>query len=271
MSYTDPHNPYASPPAAALAPGKMPAFKPIDKIEYLRVYKYVFENPNWLPNILLTTLCMLIPVIGGLIAIGYQFEVVSMLLLTQGARYPDFNFNRFADYLMRGLWPFLVQLIASFVLTPVFFVIIGVPLLALLGTAGAAGEEGASVVLLVGIPVVVLLSVLLSIPVMMLLVPPMLRAGLAQDFAEGFNFGWVMHFLKKTWKEMFLGLLFLSFSAAILGMLGVLACYVGLFVVMPLVILAQGHLYYQLYVLYLSRGGTPIPEKPSPALYAPPM
>ena len=54
MSYPDPHNPYASPSAAALGPGKMPAFKPIDKIEYLRMYHYVFENPNWLTNILLT-------------------------------------------------------------------------------------------------------------------------------------------------------------------------------------------------------------------------
>src|SRR5687768_5874807 len=104
MSYSDPHNPYASPSAAALASGKMPAFKPIDKIEYVRMYNYVFENPNWLTNVLLTVLCMLIPVIGGLIAIGYQFEVVSSLMLTQGARYPDFNFNRFSDYLMRGLW-----------------------------------------------------------------------------------------------------------------------------------------------------------------------
>jgi hypothetical protein len=97
----------------------------------------------------------------------------------------------------------------------------------------------------------------------MLMVPPMLRAGLAQDFAEGFNFGWVLDFLKRTWMEMILGLLFLMFSAAVLGVLGLLACYIGLFFVMPVVFLAQAHLNYQLYVLYLSRGGTPIPEKPA--------
>jgi hypothetical protein len=269
MSYIDPHNPYASPSAAAHAPGKMPAFKPIDKLEFLRMYNYVFENPNWLTNILLTALCMLIPVIGGLIAIGYQFEAVSMLLLTQGARYPDFNFNRFADYLLRGLWPFLVQLIASFVLTPILLVTIGAPILMLVGVASAA-EDAMPFVLLIGIPVVVLVSILFSIPVTMLLMPLMLRAGLAQDFAEGFNFGWAMDFLKRTWKEMFLGLLFLSVTAAVLGILGVLACYVGLFVVMPFVILAQAHLYYQLYVLYLSRGGTPVPEKPVPVAYPSP-
>jgi len=271
MSYTDPHNPYALPSAATLTPGKMPAFKPIDKIEYLRMYNYVFENPNWLTNILLTALCMLIPVIGSLIAIGYQFEAVSMLLLTQGARYPDFNFNRFADYLMRGLWPFLVQLIASFVLTPILLVTIGAPIVMLVGVASTAGDDAMPFVLLVGIPLVVLGSILFSIPVTMLLIPPMLRAGLAQDLAEGFNFGWAMDFLKRTWKEMFLALLFLSVTAAVLGILGLLACYVGLFVVMPFVILAQAHLYYQLYVLYLSRGGTPIPEKPAPAPYATPI
>jgi len=271
MSYSNPHNPYASPVASAPAVGKAPPFKPIEKIEYLRMYNYVFENPNWLTNVLLTALCMLIPVIGGLIAIGYQFEAVSSLMLTQGARYPDFSFDRFSDYLMRGLWPFLVQLVASIVLTPIMFVIIGLPILMLIGAATAAGDDAMPVVLLIGIPLVVLVSVGFSIPIAMLLLPPMLRAGLAQDVAEGLNFGWVMDFLKKTWKEMFVALLFLSFSAALLSILGLLACYVGLFVVMPFVFLAQAHLYYQLYVLYLSRGGTPIPEKHSAAAYATPM
>src|SRR3954462_1936123 len=117
MSFPDPNNPYASPVVAA-QPVVGP-FKPIDHIEHMRMFKYVFENPNWLMNILLSGLCMIIPIIGSLIVLGYQFEAVAALLATQGARYPDFTFSRFAEYLVRGLWPFLVQLIASLVLAPI--------------------------------------------------------------------------------------------------------------------------------------------------------
>src|SRR5947209_5698807 len=119
MSFPDANNPYASPSAAAGPQPVVGPFKPIDKIEHMRMFKYVFENPNWLMNILLAGLCMIIPIIGSLIVLGYQFEAVAVLLSTQGARYPDFTFNRFAEYLVRGLWPFLVQLIASLVLAPI--------------------------------------------------------------------------------------------------------------------------------------------------------
>jgi len=269
MSYPNAPNPYASPSAVAAAPAAGPVtFKPIEKIDYLRMYKYVFENPNWVMNIVLGAVCAIIPVIGPLVMIGYQFEVVSSLLATQGLRYPDFNFNRFVDYLVRGLWPFLVQLVASLVLTPVILIIVLVPIMILGGIAGAAGEKGAGGVFAVGLPLLILIDFPLLVLVSLILVPPLIRAGLARDFAEGFNFNWAIDFLKKTWLESFLALLFIAVSAGLLAILGVLACYIGTFVVMPLIFLAQAHMYYQLYLLYLSRGGSPVVEK-VPA-YAPP-
>ena len=62
---------------------------------------------------------------------------------------------------------------------------------------------------------------------------------------------------------MFLAMLFLLVHRALLAFLGILACYVGMFAVMPFIIPRAGPLYYQLYVLYLSRGGNPIPVKPA--------
>src|SRR6187402_2302160 len=130
MSYAGPPNPYASPtaPPMAIQPAAMP-FKPIERFEYMRMYQYVFENPNWMMNVLLSALCLLIPVVGPVVVIGYQYEVVLGLLATHGQSYPSFNFDRFADYLMRGVWPFLVQLVASLVLTPVILVLVFVPML----------------------------------------------------------------------------------------------------------------------------------------------
>jgi len=255
-------NPFQSPQIAPHVPHPAaPAFKPIDHIQYLRMYQYIFENPNWVMNVLLAALCGLIPVVGPLVLLGYQYEIVLAMLTSGGVRYPDFDFNRFADYLQRGLWPFLVQLVASVVIAPLMLVFI-IPMFVLMGAAAGAGEDAAPFVFLIGIPLLMIILIPISILPALVLLPMQMRAGLAQDFAEGFNFGWVMDFVKKTWLEMFLGLLFLSFTALILAILGVLACYVGLFVVMPLIFLAQAHLLYELYLLYLSRGGTPIPLKP---------
>jgi len=64
MSYPDAPNPYASPTAVSSISAASPAFKPISKIEHLRMFKYVFENPNWMMNILLGAVCSIIPVIG---------------------------------------------------------------------------------------------------------------------------------------------------------------------------------------------------------------
>jgi hypothetical protein len=263
MSQPFPPNPYASPTSPPpVAPHAAPsAFKPIDKIEYMRMYNYIFEHPNWMMTVLLGALCMLIPVVGPLVMLGYQYEVVISLMTTQGLRYPEFDFNRFADYLMRGVWPFLVQLVASLVLAPVYLILFFVPFMTLMAIVAAAGERNSPLVFAVGLPLLLMVVIPLSILPAIALMPLMLRAGLAQDFAEAFNFNWAVDFVKKTWREMLVAMLFLALTGGVLAMLGMLACYIGLFAVMPVIFLAQSYLLYQLYSIYLTRGGTPVPVK----------
>jgi hypothetical protein len=258
-------NPFAAPQASPFAPQPAtPSFKPIESIQYLRMYNYVFENPNWLTNVLLLALCGLIPVIGPLVQLGYQYEIIISLLMTGGMRYPDFDFNKFADYLMRGLWPFLVQLVASLVLVPVMLVFTLVPFFLLMGLGAAAGEDIGPIVFVIGFPLFIVFTTLVSIGLAAFLLPMQIRAGLSQDFGSAFNFGWVLDFVKKTWMEMLLGMLFLSFTAILLVLLGYLACFVGVFIAIPTIVLAQSHFLYELYLLFLSRGGEAVPIKFSP-------
>jgi hypothetical protein len=259
-------NPFAAPksPPFTQPPSAIPAFKPIDGIQYLRMYNYIFENPNWLMNVLLTALCNLIPVIGPLVLMGYQYEIAISLLMTGGQRYPDFDFGRFADYLMRGLWPFLVYLVASLVIAPLIILLCVVPFFLLMGIGANAGDNAGPIILLVGFPLLILFSVLVSIIPAIFLLPMLLKAGLQQDFAAAFDFGWVMSFVKKTWSEMLLGLLFLACTALVLMLLGYLACIVGAFASIAIIYLAQAHFLYQLYLLFLSRGGQAVPIKLAP-------
>ena len=166
---------------------------------------------------------------------------------------------------MRGLWPFLVQLVASLVLMPPLMLLFFVPFFILMGIVRNRGDECWTRSWWSALPCGCSFMIPISILPAMILIPMQLRAGLRMDFGVAFNFGWVLDFVKKTWLEMFLSLLFLSFTAMILAVLGIIACYVGLFVVMPLVFLAQAHLLYELYLLFLSRGGEPVAVKLSPA------
>src|SRR5262245_55760627 len=177
-------------------------------IEYMRSYNYIFENPNWVMNVLWGFLCILstalIPILGQLVLLGYQYEVVEALFLARGARYPDFDINRFAEYLGRSIWPFLVQLVVSLVLVPIML-IASFALMFLIGAAGAAaGDELGAVVAGVGMLILVVVVIALSIGMMFVILPMTLRAGLAQDFGAAFDFGWVKDFIGRTWVEIIL-------------------------------------------------------------------
>jgi uncharacterized membrane protein len=62
-----------------------------------------------------------------------------------------------------------------------------------------------------------------------------------------------------VWRERLLSALFLLLTVFVLDIVGLLALCVGILFVGPIVALAIVHLTYQLYAVYLSRGGTPVP------------
>ena len=80
-----------------------------ESLEYMRAVNYVFESPKWFANLLWGSLCLIstqiIPVVGQLVWVGYQFEIVEELLCRPPRKgYQDFDANRFKDYLMRVLF-----------------------------------------------------------------------------------------------------------------------------------------------------------------------
>ena len=148
MSYPgspDP-NPYASPMAPPATVPITSGGPPQNSLDYMRAYNYIFENPNWVTTILLLGLCcvgMMIPILGivvQLFILGYQFETIDLLMKSHGRQYPDFDFGRLGEYLARGLWPFLINLIASFVLLPVIYLGFGIIALIVMGISSAAGD-----------------------------------------------------------------------------------------------------------------------------------
>lgn len=273
MSQTDPSNPYQSP--QAFPPASAPA-KPAPEVhqttlEYMRAYQYIFANPEWTMVLLWGALMSIVPVVGPLVLLGYMFVIIDSLLATKGTRYPVLDLNRFVDYLVRGLWPFLVSLVVSLVLMPIFFVLWLVVTIIPMAIAGAGGEDAgpvAGIVMMVLMLFMMVVVMALSLGLNIVMLPLLLRAGLSQDFVEAFNVAWIKDFVRKMWLDTLLAILFLMVTSLVVVMVGYAACCIGVFFAQPIVLLAYAHILYQLYAIYLTRGGTPVFAKAKPGSFA---
>ncbi len=257
-------------------------------MHYMQSYRFVFQSAKWLTNLLLTSVCMFIPLIGPIVTIGYFFEMIDVLLRRRQIErakalsdpsdasgeqvmdalpadedhiegtYPDFDFNRFTEYLTRGIWPFLVHMIVNMIVgfVAAFLMIAG---MMVAGFAAASVDSG--IVFLLLYALFWIFYGLLMMIVSILITPMYLRAGLSGDFASAFSMEFYRDFMKRVGKEVVLMQLFLAATGAVLGIVGMALCYIGLFPAIALMQYAHHHLDYQLYELYLERGGMLVERK----------
>jgi hypothetical protein len=135
--------------------------------------------------------------------------------------------------------------------------------------ASAAADKGNEAAVGIGvlgaIGVVMLLIFLVSFAISFFSVPLGLRGGVSSDIGQSFNFTWAIDFIKKTWLEMILVFLFQVAVGIVLEIVIAVTCGLGMLVALGYVVLISAWLQFQLYRVYLSRGGEPIPlAKPAP-------
>ena len=224
-----------------------------------------FKSPNWLMNLLLGGICVLIPIVGPMVVLGWLITGFWARQEEGFVTFPDFNFSHFGKYLERGLWPFLVALVVSMafsiVLVPLAWILM-IPAM-LVGGLSSSGEANASSCLgFFAMVLMMLFFVVMIFALMLVLVPLKIRASLTQDFAKSFDVGFVKRFLALTWVEIVLSSLFIMIMSTLLFCLGVVAFCVGIYFAIVLIYFSWTHLNKQLYTLYLSRGGEPVPLSP---------
>jgi len=224
-----------------------------------------FKSPKWMMNLLLGGVCVLIPVVGPMVVVGW---LITGFWARQDERFetfPEFDFSHFGKYLERGLWPFLVTFVAgvgvSIVLMPLFWILM-IPVM-LAGGASSGGDGNLAGCFAVIIMAVMILGwAVILVGMMLLLVPLKIRASIVQDFAKSFDFGFVKRFLALTWKEIVLSSLFVMGASIVLSFLGMLVFCVGVYFASVVIYFSWTHLNKQLYALYVSRGGEPVPLSP---------
>lgn len=230
-------------------------------MRYVDSYRFPFQSTNWMTNVLCGSVCFLIPAIGPLIFMGYLLELVEWLHAKKPtstaaeAGYPDFNVNRFGDYLKRGIWPFLVQIILSLPVS----LFLAITWMILMGIAAAIGS---SIVTALIFLLMMTLYFATIVAMNVVQVPLFLRAGLSQDFKTGFSMPFVKDFLGRVGRETVKSQAFLIGTGMALMLVGMAAFCVGMYPAMALFLFAMNHQAFQLYELYLERGGEPIPVPP---------
>jgi hypothetical protein len=225
-------------------------------MQYMRSLQFIMDRKNWMTNILMCGVCMLVPIVGPIVFIGYLFEVIDALMRDPEHKdYPDFDFNRLTEYLSRGIWPFLMRVVLG--------LIIGLPLalimfvLMIAGVAIAASTKTPAILLVFYLLMFVVILVV-SVLSALVTLPAGLQAGLGREFNLSRVLPFVKDFNKRVFKEMLLAMLFLVAIALAAEFVGLLLFCVGIYFTIAAVIMAQHHLEFQLYQLYLERGGTPI-------------
>ncbi|MEO5716441.1 MAG: DUF4013 domain-containing protein [Luteolibacter sp.] len=217
-----------------------------------------FKSPKWGMNLLLGAVCILIPIVGPMVLQGWHITGF-WARRDEGdpAEFPPFDFQFFVKYLERGLWPFLVAMVASLVLVPVIMVLFIGPVI-LMGTLGQHDNYVQQ-----GFPILILLVFAIYLAVMALfsfiLTPLTLRASLTQDFGPAFSLRFIRDFIALVWKEQVVSMLFMAGVYLVVMVITVVTCYIGGIFSFPILFYTWHHLQKQLYQLYLARGGAAIP------------
>lgn len=224
------------------------------KIDFGAACKDLFSTEKKWNTILGLAVCTIIPVVGPLVALGYLFRRFSRE--RSGLGKDDFDFSYFSNYLTAGVWPFVSTLVLSFCVMPLVF-LAEIPIF---GAVFVAEENEVLAIILGVVGFILYIAVLILIT--LLTYPVMLRSGLMMDFKAGFSKSFILGFIKKVGGSLLLWIFVIALLAYPAMILGVLAFFVGVFVVAVWIQFAMFHLLFQHYDLYLHRGGEPIEINP---------
>ncbi len=171
------------------------------EMQYIESYKFVFRSPNWVVNLLLCMAGLFVPIVGPMVVLGYQFDIIEWLHRRGDGDYPDFDFNKLGQYLMRGLWPLLVQLVVFLPLVAVGFVLYIAFAIGMAMTApNQPNQSSVGLIVVLGLGLCAMLFFFaLDVAAILCLLPMTLRSGLMSNFGAAFSWAFIRDFVGRVW------------------------------------------------------------------------
>lgn len=195
--------------------------------------KGLISDPDWLKKYVVAGLVMLIPLVGMLVLWGWLRRVFEAARQGDYDTLPTLNFS---EDLSRGVAPFvaLLNLLLPFMLGLMGFGLIGFVLTAV-GTALNQGSNGSGAGSLLAVVVMTGMYCLMfvGIIVMNLAVPEFQRRGYNGEMTPIFSPGVSFRAVKRN-PMPYLMTVVGMFLANLMSSIGVFACYIGMFLTMPM-------------------------------------
>lgn len=238
----------------------------MQSMDYLKGYKVVRSDPDWAKKVLIGALLffstMIIPVVGQVVLVGWQALIMRRAVNGEDEPLPRLELDMdylgkllgigFKGFIVRFLWSIPAMMLGFGIFLCIYIGAFAVGIGASEAT-GSGGSVGLAMVCCVGA------ALLLWVPLMVLLTIPAnvaaMRAELTDDINQGLRFKEVLDFTKVMFKPLFAGSLALWVVGLGLGIVGMLLCYVGVFPVVVLGMVAQAHLMAQVYRRWVEQGG----------------
>lgn len=239
-------------------------------MEYLRGYRLLRQDPEWTSKLLvgsvlvLSTMC--IPIIGQVCLTGWAALTLRQAVLGRELPLPrlDFDLNYlgklvgvgFKAFIVRFLWTLPVSFLAGGLAACIYFGAIASAIGVADSGGGASDAAGLTIGLLScgGFILLMPLIIVLSLPAQI----AGMRAEMTDDMNSGLAFGEVIAMTRLVFRELFVGTLVLSLFGGVLTILGMLACYVGMFPAMIVLQVTMTYFHAQVYSAYLAKGGQPL-------------
>ena len=201
-------------------------------------FSYIFQEEDWFQKILLPGLCMLIPVIGWLVALGWALKVTRNVISGEEHPLPDLNFGQ---DLLHGFFAFLISFVYS------------LPVSILSSVSGWIGNWGfnGNEVIAIGTGLVTaligLVAFALGVVTTFFSTAAIARYAATDDLGAAFQLEEVFALLKTNLGDWLLVAVGSVLAVGIIGPLGTVACIIGVVLTMTYGMAVAGHLLGQAY------------------------
>lgn len=200
-----------------------------------RAFNYPRNDPGWIVKLLIFAVCTMVPIVN-FAAFGYMLEAVRRVARGDEATLPEWD--NFGGYFVDGLRVFVTMLVYAIPLIAVIVVSIG---MALAASGSRGGEAAGGIVMILAQLFQIFWQFLIWVVWPAMIVSLAFNAG----WGAGFNFGGMMGTITRN-AGNYVMVLVMTIGFGIFGMLGILACGVGLLITLPWAQLSMAHLFGQL-------------------------
>ncbi len=208
-------------------------------------FSYIFEDQDWFKKMLLPALCLLIPVVGWMVTVGWALKVTRNVIDGVEKPLPDIDFG---NDILRGFFAFLISFVYSLPVTLITSIggwVDGWQMfnndMAMWGYGIFTGVFG-------------LIAFLAGLVTSFLSMGAIANYITKDDFGAAFRLGEVWKMLMDNIGDWVIVAFGSVLAVGIIGPLGTVACVIGVILTMTFGVAAMGHLMGQAVV----RSQTPV-------------